>query len=411
MKNTFIRKKNQAWSKENAYPKQEIVNNPFRYIEDLTPSEQGVFHLFIWETLTRNWHTFGHKYIAAGANCSVSTVKRAITKFKKDGVLITNYQHLYPSQYKISKIFEQPATLQRLSWIFPSLKAFLLAMLIPFGYVNLQGKSKNELQVKDKVITKVITNSKYQATVIPHTKFKQHAYGDYVISPVIHDIWRLNLSLAGKVFLTPFHNDAIKYAHRVMKHARNIRKPYDWFFKLCLQWHSDRDLIPDWSYSYRLAEFFKVSKSDPMLIDPGNKNKTTVSGITKPQTKVQPKTPNKGKAMNPPVKVVTHYATKQGSVTITKEPKVKKYCPPPKIELSNSQKMQHMITWLSKPDEGASYSLKYSRPENQIFYADLFYTEGLDKCQEFHKKWGWQTMKDDICLHGIKHATIISITF
>jgi hypothetical protein len=129
--------------------------------------------------------------------------------------------------------------------------------------------SSDVTQLNKKLNKNLLTNNKHNLTTRSRREvmkpFEQRSYGDKPISPTLQELKCLNLTKSGQIRLTPFPDEAILDAASSMKHAKNVRDPFNWFFKLCLEYCHRNEIAPDWPYMHTLIEKYKIKPDMPPL--------------------------------------------------------------------------------------------------------------------------------------------------
>jgi len=76
----------------------------------------------------------------------------------------------------------------------------------------------------------------------------------------IVDLSTLHLTIDGQTKLSVFPSDAIAHAKEKMKHFRNIKDPFNWFFMVCKKWCDANEIVPDWQKAQSVGRSAIMSK-------------------------------------------------------------------------------------------------------------------------------------------------------
>ena len=185
-----------------------------------------------------------------------------LLKWMKDlGLLVSEYRFKLSCHYHLSSFFFNESIRSRLKHIFRPLRALSLNLL--YGFSSF---SSDVTQLRDKLNVN-LTNSIVQQWTSSNVKqFNQTLHGEYPVSVAVREIKCIKLSRAGQIKLSAFPDEAILDAANAYHYAKNVKEPFNWFYKLCMEYCNRNDIKPDWPFMHSLVEYYKISLTAPMLL-------------------------------------------------------------------------------------------------------------------------------------------------
>jgi len=188
--------------------------------------------------------------------------------------------------YKLNELFYSPTIAFRLRHILPAIWLSWNLTLIAAAGADL---SKNVTQLKVNlnynIYIKSLANKQHKLSYLSTKKIvgdishqlqngwneniKSIVRGEKVmeamISPQIEAIKTLNLTLAGKIALMSFPDEAILWADQTFARRKGILEPFSYFRNLCMRYCSENKIAVDWSLVTKLNSYYKIVESSPFL--------------------------------------------------------------------------------------------------------------------------------------------------
>ncbi len=258
-KNNYNRIKytSQQWLKIDCWPLNAITQDPEYFFRNRTKTERKLI-----EELIRLSYKYKHVYLrqdtlAAMLKISRQHCNRLLGWMRECGLLVSEYRHKLSCHYKLSSFFFNPAIQSRLKHIFRPLRALSLGLLKSF--------SSDVTQVFKKLIKNLINPIVQRPAEESSMQFTQTYHGDKPVSVAIRELKVINLTRAGQIKLSPFPDEAILDAANAFTYAKNVKEPFNWFYKLCFDYCKRNDIDPDWSFMHELVDKYKVSLLAPMI--------------------------------------------------------------------------------------------------------------------------------------------------
>lgn len=128
-------------------PCKEFINDPYSYRDGLSSKERRLFDYTVNNAANHDRLFFSHQHVSGKCGVSVSHIKRALDKFRKDGLIISLYRHLTTCYYRLAPVIFSQRIRNTLSSVLPVLAAF-------FSFSLLGSFPINELQVKKSLYNK-----------------------------------------------------------------------------------------------------------------------------------------------------------------------------------------------------------------------------------------------------------------
>lgn len=258
-KNNYNRIKytSQQWSQIDCWPLDAITQNPEYFFKNLTRTQRNLI-----EQLIRLSYKYKNVYLRQDTLASLLKISRQhcnrLLGWMRDcGLLVSEYRHKLSCHYKLSSFFFNAAMQSRIKHLFRPLRALALGLLTTF--------SSDVTQRFKKLIKNLINPIVQRQTSESSMQFNQTYHGDKPVSVAIRELKVLNLTRAGQIKLSAFPDEAIVEAESAMKYAKNVKEPYNWFYKLCFDYCRRNDIDPDWAFMHQLIEKYKISLTAPMI--------------------------------------------------------------------------------------------------------------------------------------------------
>lgn len=285
----------QEWNEKKFEPSLSIQQNPEKYFDSLTESEQMVLCSFINLFLKYSLVFPGQTYaLSRWLGRHRVTINRAISKMKKMGVLSTfnpgKGKSLY---YKIAPFFLEKSTLELYR---PALEHYarktgdLISFTFLFVLLNL---SINAVEKKEITITRSDTTENYNKEYIykPTTQLQlgvrgfrgeRGIVGDKksrmrrcgVVeanfdSPVMKKLTgELRLTKEGQVSLSCFNEHVLGYGLQQWRLTKNVKNPFVWLFNVCKNYAQQKGIPIKWREYYSLREQYSIEHSTPLVLTP-----------------------------------------------------------------------------------------------------------------------------------------------
>lgn len=256
-KNNYNRINHRSQPLNDCWPIDVITQDPEFFFKNLTNTKRSLIEQFI-----RLSYKYKHVYLRQDTLGSLLQISREhcnkLIRWMKDcGLLVVEYRHKLSCHYTLSSFFFNASIQSRLKHIFRSLRALSLGLLTTFS-------SEFTQRVK-KLIKNLINPIVKHPTDESSMQFNQTYHGDKPVSVAIRELKVLNLTRAGQIKLSVFPDEAILEAANAMKYAKNVKEPYNWFYKLCFEYCRRNDIDPDWAFMHQLIEKYKISLTAPMM--------------------------------------------------------------------------------------------------------------------------------------------------
>lgn len=181
------------------------------------------------------------------------------------------YRHRHSCIYRLNAlIFTED--------IRPMLSTFFKALLIAPIFLSISLLSSS---LFSPINTTVLLGNK---TVIKGgVKMEANPIPDYV-----RGIQCLKLARGGQIKLSGMPKEAIEYAEKSMQYSKNIKKPFEWFFKMCKDYCDREKLEINWYYVDALKAKYDIKDDARMILSQdippqrdGYKEKKEYQPITK----------------------------------------------------------------------------------------------------------------------------------
>lgn len=201
-------------------------------IEQLTEVERAVFDAIL--LLSKEYKSLytSQKFIADKVGITREHCNRTLRKLKAIGLINSEYRHRNTCIYKVSPMVFIDGMKHILMKYFKVLRSFVVFLPISLLF------SGSITPVNTGLIC--INN-----TVIKGGMKMQE---ENPIPVAVREIKSLKLSRAGQIKLSGMPAAAIEHVEKQMQYAKNIRDPFSWFFKLCMDYCVREELSIDWAY-------------------------------------------------------------------------------------------------------------------------------------------------------------------
>lgn len=260
MRNNHNRKKftSQEWRAIDCWPVDEITQDPEFFFSQLTRTQKNLINYFLSMSKACKMIYPSQSTIASKLGISRQHCASLIKWMRERGLIVSEYRHKLSCHYKLSSYFTNSVIKSRLRHIFSTFRkyAFSIGYLLSFSSDMTQDIKK--LNKNNYFIIKRSGESAMK-------QFTQAYHGDKPVSEVIRNIQVFKLTRAGQIKLSPFPDEAIIDAQNAMRFAKNIREPFNWFYRLCSDYCKRNEIDPDWAFMYQLIEKYKISLSAPMI--------------------------------------------------------------------------------------------------------------------------------------------------
>lgn len=281
------------------------------YIADCTDAERLVYNILVKCSFLFKRMFMGQEAIARMAGVCLKTVGRALKKFHKAGLLMKIGRHEKTCIYKLPTfIFEQSIRYQ-LSYLLPALQFVALTLLFStnncqsescptsnYSFIKTSQSQHKQYNCKrlntekvENLRLKNSENSRFCCDVkkkrVVMSKMTE-VYGSEPASPedllpkAVQNITSIKLTLAGKVWLSPFPEHVLKKIDCALAKAVNVNDPFRYLFKSAMEECRSQGIQPDWEKRRILTKEFHVSDNSPLFTDyVPNTAKPTTSPVDK----------------------------------------------------------------------------------------------------------------------------------
>lgn len=230
--------------------RKDIARCPLVYFESLSVLQRQLLNKFIFFTKGCRSIYPSQITLAKNLNCSRKHINKMIKKFVSAGVIAKKQRWNNSCLYKVNSFFSLPDIKQKLSKLLPALMALPLGLLLS--------------------LSAEVTLSKYKA-IRNYSSYKSHPQKGRVMDAsefIPAYIQRLEfprcvLTRWGKIKLCAFNQQTIEYACSILKERSNVHDPYNYFFKLCLDYADLYQFPLDFSYVAQLGNKFGEKSTNP----------------------------------------------------------------------------------------------------------------------------------------------------
>lgn len=222
-------------------PIKEFCDNPSLFLDSLSAS-----HIKVFDIIIRFSHYYKTIYpsqttIAQEVGLSRVHVNRIIRDLVSYGFIAKKRRYNATSYYQVSPYFTFADIRQKLSKFFKSLYALPLALLLSFT------PNVTLTNIKD------IRNMFYKS----HHQRRRVMVNEHILIPKYVLELKLDgieLSREQKIKLCAFNKQTISAAIDKFKNAKDVRNPYNYFFKLCLDYADLHDEPINFAYVSRVGQ-------------------------------------------------------------------------------------------------------------------------------------------------------------
>lgn len=244
-------------SQLDCWPIDAITQDPEHFFRNITKTQRVLI-----EELIRLSYKYKHVYLrqdtlAAMLKISREHCNRLLKWMRQCGLLVSEYRYKLSCHYTLSSFFFNHSMQSRLRHLFRPLRALSLGLLASF--------SSDVTQRVKKLIKNLINPIVQRQTSESSMQFTQTYHGDKPVSEAIRNLKVINLTRAGQIKLSVFPDEAIVDAANAYTYAKNVRDPFNWFYKLCFDYCKRNDIDPDWDFMHQLIEKYKISLTAPMV--------------------------------------------------------------------------------------------------------------------------------------------------
>lgn len=275
--NSYIRKnrkEKQDWNSIKPELIERICFYPEYYCRKMSFGQRSILNVIFEFSMCYREIFPTQKTIAKRAKVSRQYCNEILGRLEKLGFISSCYRHMRSCKYKVSDFFKNPEVRSRLSHIFKAFRAIpiqLLTQLNKQGYKvircfkNMFKKSESSSststsfsKISDKSLS-IVEKLGYRISRKP------------VLSLAVRSLEFLDLTLAGKIRLNAFPDEAIIYARDNYPHSKAIDNSFNYFFRICSNYCNERGIKPDWRFVYECMEVYGVSKNTPSVYVKKNK--------------------------------------------------------------------------------------------------------------------------------------------
>jgi len=250
------------------------ISNTIEEIKALPLLEQKVLNHFF--SLSSNYKSIypSQTKIANKLGISREWCNKIIRKLIKKGYFVSNYRHMRSCEYLLAPFFFDVSVRAQLASLFKASLWFPLILLTVCQLsLATQKNSCNESQFTGLKLRKVYI---YNNTLLfkPSKRERRTNYHFYENSEPISLLQqqeelriakeKIGLTKKGIAKLSVFNADTLNYANRVnLKHFKN---PFDYFFRVCLQYAEQNGYIPNWSLGAQFGKVLDIPDEQPNYI-------------------------------------------------------------------------------------------------------------------------------------------------
>lgn len=292
---TPLAAKNQYWIKRNS--ETLFSRNPEKYIRQLSYGKRCVLDALIHGSNIYNAIMYSQQTIADRAGVSLRTVNGAVREFEEHGVIRKHYYHRQTCTYEMNPFLYEFQLRYRLRDIITSFSWLPRILLVMFALCNDIQKLKCKKYKDDYCVPLSYERKVYLYTNRPFLsrdsitrarvgdggdflqkngktfkkgvimeQFKQQLYPDSPVPPYIRAISEIKLTKWGQIRLTAFPERAVDAARKKIRYFGKAKDPFAFFFKACLDFCKDENIVPDWKWCDALAISHNVPANAPMLL-------------------------------------------------------------------------------------------------------------------------------------------------
>jgi hypothetical protein len=222
-----LRKSNPHFSATDPRVNDQIRANPYAYFAALTSKECKVFNVFAYWSNQLRMCYIRQDTIARFVGLSREHVNRIIHKFKKDGLLSSNYRHLTSCEYKLSSFFNDFFIRSQLKRFISQFVYLPIALLQPHitQYIRFIYKSIGFDTVTcydTNLHTRARTRERYPSP--PRRE---------MIAAYVNEIEDIQLTAEDKVHLSRYSPEAVAYGLRQVRKAHTVHNPAAYLIACC----------------------------------------------------------------------------------------------------------------------------------------------------------------------------------
>lgn len=254
-----IKYTSQQWVEIDCWPVDKVTEDPEYFFDNLTYTQKRLINYFIAMSLNNKMVYPRQDTIASYLGITRSHCARLIKWMRDHNLIVSEYRHKLSCHYKLSSFFFNKSISSRLRHILSTFK------ILTFSIFSLTSFSTDATQYKKKLIKNLINPIVQQRTSESSMQFKQTYHGDKPVSEAIRNLKVINLTRAGQIKLSVFPDEAITDAANAYKYAKNVKEPFNWFYKLCFDYCKRNDIQPDWDFMHQLVDKYKISLTAPTV--------------------------------------------------------------------------------------------------------------------------------------------------
>lgn len=257
--------------------------------ENLTPSEHSIFYILYGYACWYKNPFPSNKKVAARAKCCRETVKRAKKKFRMLGIMDWVLDHAPTPVYRLHKIFSDEKVIQRIKIYLPTVLGFtlFLNLLKPLQFKNVPLLVKRIVKI---IYLKPLSLSLSRGRARSGEELSNEALTmesrdlENFITPALRQATEtLVLTKWGQIRLCAFEDKVLEHALQQLKFA-HPKSPFNWFFKVCLEYCTTNKVAPDWDFmkalstKYNMPENAEFSKATSRSITASASPQASIKG-------------------------------------------------------------------------------------------------------------------------------------
>jgi len=255
----------------------EIVEAPVEFFSTFSAIELDILNRLIKYQKTCKAVFPSQVSLARDVGCSRAHVNRFIKKLTQWGILYKKQRWNTSCLYMVSSFFDLSESKQKLKKLLPALWALPLVLLASFmpsvTLTNIEILGK-EFYRSTALKRKLMDNQAVIRADIERIKFKS-----------------IELTRMGKVKLMAFTTEVVSAALEKLRNAKDVRNPYQYLYKLCLEQSEIENIDPDFAYVGYLCNYFGLAADDPDFTTKG-KDENPLTGFKHMNAQYAKKTHN-----------------------------------------------------------------------------------------------------------------------
>jgi hypothetical protein len=283
-------------------PVQEVTDNPIKYFSLKTKTFIGIIDL-IMMLQTKYEHVFiSQGTLAQYLGVKRETINRIIKQMVRDGILKKISQGFKKSCiYKLNPYFFCHDIKSKLRMFFKTLRIIPLFLLTPFSLGHQSSSSHNITLFKNLGYKEIYINNKHRVQTMKTEALKKLKFIQNLES--LKGIDRNDL-----IKLFAFPEQGLLFCDDKVLMVKNVRKPFNLFMDILLDWMLWNDFQPNWSYVNELKSLYGSNLDELFNELTKTQYKPTRSPLRPPVVKNkyenQPRSTIKIKPYIPPVRIL-----------------------------------------------------------------------------------------------------------